>query len=130
MGEVFETTDAELAEDLLLRQYGTRFRIRANGQRGGMRLAQAVLTPAIRFEYSRFAMSFTATAGPLGVLAFGHLTDGLLANGSDGSERRLGPGDVFLGVQPGHRFGATVENAQIEMAIKYCPTGALSIEDG
>jgi len=29
----------------------------------------------------------------------------------------LGPGDVFLGVHPGHRFGATVENTQIEMAI-------------
>ena len=117
MGEVFETTDAELAEDLLLRHYGTRFRIRANGQRGGMRLAQAVLTPAVRFEYSRFAMSFTAIAGPLGVLAFGQLTDGRLASRSDGSERRLRPGDVFLGVQPGHQFGATAENPQIEMAI-------------
>ena len=117
MGEVFETTDVELAEDLLLRHYGTSFRIRANGPRGGMRLDQAVLTPAIRFEYSRFAMSFTTTAGPLGVLAFCHLTDGLLATRSDGSERRLGPGDVFLGVQPGHQFGATVENTQIEMAI-------------
>jgi AraC-like DNA-binding protein len=117
MGEVFETTDAELAEDLLLRQYGTRFRIRANGQRGGMRLAQAVLTPAVRFEYSRFAVSFTVTAGPLGVLAFGQLTDGLLASRSDGSERRLRPGDVFLGVQPGHPFRATVENTQTETAI-------------
>src|SRR5436309_3114759 len=47
MGEVFETTDVELAEDLLLRHYGTSFRIRAHGQRGGMRLAQAVLTPAV-----------------------------------------------------------------------------------
>ena len=61
-------------------------------------------------------MSFTAIAGPLGVLAFGQLTDGLLANRSDGSERRLGPGDVFLGVQPGHPFRATVENTQTETA--------------
>lgn len=117
MGEVFETTDVELAENLLLRHYGTSFRIRANGQRGGMRLAQTVLTPAVRLEYSRFAVSFTATAGPLGVLAFGHLTDGLLASRSAGSERRLGPGDVFLGVQPGHPFGATVANTQLETAI-------------
>ena len=117
MGEVFETTDIELAEDLLLRHYGTRFRIRANGPRGGMRLAQAVLTPAVRFEYSHFAVSFTATAGPLGVLVFGQLTDGLLANRSDGSERRLRPGDVFLGVQPWHPFGVSIDSTQIEMAM-------------
>jgi len=62
-------------------------------------------------------VSFTAIAGPLGVLAFGQLTDGLLASRSDGSERRLRPGDVFLGVQPGHPFRATVENTQTETAI-------------
>ena len=117
MGEVFETTDMELAEDLLLRHYGTSFRIHADGPQGGMRLAQAVLTPAVRFEYSHLAVNFTATAGPLGVLAFGQLTDGLLANRSDGSERRLRPGDVFFGVQPGHPFRATVERARIETAI-------------
>jgi AraC-like DNA-binding protein len=117
MGEVFETTDIELAEDLLLRHYGACFRIRGSGQRGRMRLAQAVLTPAVRFEYSRFAVSFTATAGPLGVLAFAQLTNGLLANRSDGSERRLRPGDVFLGVQPGHPFGVSIDSTQIEMAI-------------
>src|SRR5215470_9878253 len=117
MGEVFETTDVELAEDLLLRHYGTRFRIRANGPRGGMRLAQAVLTPAVRFEYSHLSVSCSATAGPLGVLAFGRLAAGLLAYRSDGSERRLRPGDVFLGVQPRHPFGVSIDNSHIEMAI-------------
>ena len=115
--EVFETTDVGVAEDLLRRHYGTSVAICADGPRGGMRLAQAVLTPAVRFEYSRLAVSFTATAGPLGVLAFGQLTGGLLACRSDGSERRLRPGDVFLGAQPGHRLGATVQNTQIQAAI-------------
>jgi hypothetical protein len=79
MGEVFETTDVDLAEDLLLRHYGSRFAIRAEGPRGGMRLAQAVLTPLVRFEDSHLAVHLSAAAGPLGMLAFGQLADGLLA---------------------------------------------------
>jgi len=117
MGEVFETTDVELAEGFLLRHYGTSFRIHASGPQGGMRLAQAVLTPAVRFEYIHLAVNFTATAGPLGVLAFGQLTAGLLACRSAGGERRLRPGDVFLGVQPGHPFGVSIDSTQTDMAI-------------
>ena len=117
MGEVFQTSDVELAEHLLLLHYGTSFRIHADGPQGGMRLAQAVLTPAARFEYSHLAVNFTAAAGPLGVLAIGQLTDGLLAYRSDASERRLRPGDVFLAMQPGHPFGVSIDSTRIQMAI-------------
>jgi transcriptional regulator GlxA family with amidase domain len=50
MGEVFETTDVELAEDLLLRHYGTSVRIRAHGPQSGMRLAHpAAVRRAVAF---------------------------------------------------------------------------------
>jgi AraC-like DNA-binding protein len=117
MGVVFETADAELAEELLRRHYGTSVRVRADGRRGVMRLAQAVLTPAVRFEYSRWAVSFTVAAGPLGVLAFGRLAGGRLASWSGGSERRLGPGEVFLAAQPGHRLAVAGTGIRAETAI-------------
>ena len=116
MGEVFETADLEVAGHILRDVYGN-LRIGVRGQRRGMRLVHIPLGPLVRLEHSRFTMSLDLTGGPLGVLALGHLRDGRLACRSDGSERHLRPGDVFLAVQPDHTYTAAIDDADVETAI-------------
>jgi hypothetical protein len=59
MSEVFETADLETAEHVLSGSYAS---MRVDGRSGwnGMWLSRAALTPAVRFDHFRFAMSFTA----------------------------------------------------------------------
>jgi AraC-like DNA-binding protein len=115
-GEIFETADVEFAEHILSTAYGG-MRIGARGQRRGMRMAQFSLTPALRLDHVSFRMSFDTRAGPMGVLVFGAVRSGQVSHTSDGSHRRLGPGDVYLSAQPDHAFAATVEDTEAEAAI-------------
>jgi len=115
-GEIFETADMDFAEHILSTAYGG-VRIGAHGQRRGMRMAQFSLTPALRLDHLSFRMSFDTHAAPRGVLIFGAVRSGLVSHTSDGSHRRLRPGDVYLSAQPDHAFAATVEDTEAEAAI-------------
>lgn len=116
MGEAVETTDLEFAEHILGIAYGTSMQISARGQRRGIRLVHAPLSPSVRFAHSRFAMSLDLTGTQFGVLTIGHLRDGRLTYRSGGSERHLVPGDV-LTVPPGHTYTATIADTDVETAI-------------
>jgi hypothetical protein len=116
MGEVFETTDLEAAEHVLRNAYGTSMRIAPRGQRRGIWLVHTPLGALVRFQHTRYMMSFDFTGTPLGVLVIGHLRDGRLTYRSDGSERPLLPGDVYLAVQPDHPFTATSDDVDAESA--------------
>lgn len=116
MGEVFETTDVELAEHTLSSTYGS-MRLSAHGERRGMRLVHDRLTPAARLDQVSFAMAFDADAAPPGALIFGELTSGRVRHGSDHGDRRYGPGQPFLAAQPEHSYTATVVDAEAEVAV-------------
>jgi AraC-like DNA-binding protein len=115
--EVFETTDVDVAEQLLSSSYAN-LRIDARGQRGGLKMTRSRLSPSARLDHNQWTLAFDITAGtPLGVLAIGHLRDGQGCYRSDGSERWYGPGDVFLAPQPEHGYTGTTTNADIEVAV-------------
>jgi AraC-like DNA-binding protein len=116
MAEVFETADVELAEDRLSRTYGS-MRLSARGERRGMRLAVAALTPAARLDHASFTMSFDVNATPLGTLIFGELKSGFVRHGSDHGDRYCRPGQVYLVTQPEHHYTATVEDAEVEALV-------------
>ena len=67
LGDVFETTDAELAEHVLRESYGGGMRLDTRGRHGGIRLDQARLTPSVRLDHLNFSLSFDVRANPLGV---------------------------------------------------------------
>ena len=115
MDQVVEATDLETAHHLLSSAYGS-IRLDGRGQRHGMRLAQASLGP-IRFDHVTFRMDLDASVAPLGALYFGQLKTGTVSYASDGSERALRPGDVFLIVQPEHPYTARVRDTDVELAI-------------
>jgi AraC-like DNA-binding protein len=97
---VFETTDLGQAEDVLCTAYGS-LRIDARGQRGGIRMEQAPLSPLARFDRNVVRMTLDVTGEPRGLLVIGHLRSGLVRYGTNGSERSYRPGDVFLAIRPG-----------------------------
>jgi hypothetical protein len=92
-------------------------RLSAHGERRGMRLTQATLTPAARLDHIRFAMSFDVDTAPLGALAFGELKSGLVRHTSDRSDRYYRRGQVYLAAQPGHHYTAAVEDVEAETVV-------------
>ncbi len=116
-GEIFETADVDFAEQILSTAYGGMRRMGAHGQRRGMRMVQFSLTPALRLDHLSFRMSFDTHAAPMGVLVFGAVRSGLVSHTSDGSHRRLRPGDVYLSAQPDHAFAATIQDTEAEAAV-------------
>lgn len=114
-GGAFETTELEAAEHVLSNAYAS-IRISRQGQWGGMRLAQATLSPAVRFDRLSVTMSLTAAAGPLGALVIGEVTSGQVTYGPGGSQRSLRPGQVYL-AQPGHAFAVSIQDAELELAV-------------
>jgi AraC-like DNA-binding protein len=116
-GGIFETAEQDSAEHILSAVYGTSMRIDAHGQRRGMRLVQVPLTPAVRLDRITFRMSFDADATPRGVLFFGSVTSGVLRHASDGSQRLMRPGDVYLAAQPDHSHATTVMDTETETAV-------------
>jgi AraC-like DNA-binding protein len=116
VGEVFETTDVELAEHTLSSTYGS-MRLSAHGERRGMRLVHACLTTAARLDHVSFAMSFDADAAPPDALIFSELKSGRVRHCSDHGDRYYGPGQPFLAAQPEHSYAATVADADAETAV-------------
>jgi AraC-like DNA-binding protein len=116
MGTVFETTDIEYAAHILSSSYGS-LKIDGRGQHGAVRLAQAALSPSVRFDHNRFAMSFDTTGTRLDVLLIGHLRSGRVAYHVDGGERLYQPGDVYLAVPPGHPYAARSADTDVDLAV-------------
>lgn len=114
MSETFETTDLELVERALSSDYAN-IRIAARGERHGMRMSHAALGPAVRLDYLDFAMRFDAQGAPLNALYMGEVKSGLLRCGSDGSERPMRTGQVYLAALPGDPFTVSVDASVVEM---------------
>ena len=116
MTEVFETADLAAAEQVLSRNYGS-LRISAHGQRRGMRLTHACLTPAVHLDKVSFAMSIDAYAAPLGVLVFNDLKAGSVRHGCRDGDRYYRAGQVYLAGQPDRPYAVTIQAAETEMAV-------------
>jgi AraC-like DNA-binding protein len=116
MSEVFETGDLETAEHVLSGRYA-RMRVDRSGQWNGMRLSLATLTPAVRFDHFRFALSFAAHVNPVGALLFSTLGAGRAGYASGRGERLYQAGQVYLAAQPEDPFTITIENTDGEMAV-------------
>src|SRR5512146_1824236 len=115
-GTVLETTDLAYAEHVLSGSYGS-LKINSHRQPGGVRLSQASLSPSVRFDHNSFTMNFEITGTRRDVLLIGHLRSGQVAYRSGGTEWAYQPGDVFLAVQPGHRYVARCAGTDIELAV-------------
>jgi AraC-like DNA-binding protein len=115
MDQVVEATDLETAHQILSSAYGS-IRLHGRRERHSIRLAQAWLGP-IRFDHVTCRMDFDARVAPLGALYFGQLNTGSVSYASDGSERVLGPGAVFLAAQPDHPFSTRIRDTEGELAI-------------
>lgn len=115
MNRVVEATDLEAVRQLLSGAYGP-MRIDASGDLHRLRLSQ-LWVGSVRLDQVRFAMDGEAEAEPAGALIFGHVTSGSVSFGSAGSERSLGPGDVFLAAQPEHRYTARIRHTHAELAV-------------
>src|SRR5215469_8782923 len=116
MSSVFETADLEKAEDVLSTAYGS-LRIDTRGQRGGIRMEQAPLSPLARFDRNIVRMTLDVTGDPRRLLAVGHLRSGLVRYGTNGSERSYRPGDVFLAIRPGQPHVGRSIDVDTELAV-------------
>jgi AraC-like DNA-binding protein len=115
MTEVFETTDMDLAEQVLSSSYG-KTRIESRGQPQGLRFTQTALGQ-VRLDHFSSSMTFRATGGPLDVLAIPELISGRARFESDGGERHYRPGDVHLAALAEHGYTATVEHIEVNVAV-------------
>jgi AraC-like DNA-binding protein len=72
-----------------------------------------------RVRYDRIAgrIGFAATGEPLGNYVLGYLEDGRLRHTSDGEDRFLVAGDVFLTAPPDRPFGAAVDDPDVSMIV-------------
>jgi AraC-like DNA-binding protein len=105
-----------LIEKVLSDSYAD-LRIGAHGQGGGLHRTRSGLGPSVQLDRHRWTLAFEATGAPLGVLAVASLRAGQVTFRSAGSERRYGPGDVFVAVQPGDHYTATGGNRDTEVAV-------------
>ncbi|HEY2552686.1 MAG TPA: helix-turn-helix transcriptional regulator [Streptosporangiaceae bacterium] len=115
MNLAVEAHDLDTTQRILASVYGP-LQIDAHGQRAGMRLVQASLGP-VRFDQVSFAMSFEASGVPLEALVFGQITAGRISYGSGDDCRDYAPGQVFLAGQPARAYAATVQDADVELAV-------------
>lgn len=113
MTQVFETTDAALAEHILRDNYGADIRIDANGRPAGLRLEAAAITSSLRLDRLKFSLDFNLRADPLGVLIFCHIRSGRISYRSEGSESVYGVGDAYLPVRPDQAYAARCEDADV-----------------
>jgi AraC-like DNA-binding protein len=114
MGELFETTDREVAEHIPRGACASGLHLRTRGQQGDIRLAQEQLSDSVRLERLRFALSFGQQATPPDFVRVGQLRAGRVAYQSGDSERRYLPGDLFIAVYPGDSFAASIEDTNTE----------------
>ncbi|MGI5507143.1 AraC family transcriptional regulator [Lentzea sp. CA-135723] len=113
--EVVEVTDLDAAHAVLTTAYAKlRF---SSGDRGSsLRFASRALGP-VRFDRLSGHIGFEAAGEPMGDYIFGHLTSGRLRYSSDGEDRFVSPGEVFLSVPPGRPFTAGTQDPRASMIV-------------
>jgi AraC-like DNA-binding protein len=110
MPDVFETSDIEVAHDLLVRTYGS-LRLTVTGDRHLIRLVQHNLGP-VQLHRNSFQMRFEVDGAPLRSLGFGRVLSGMAGY----QTRQVRAGDLFLAGDPDVPYQSTIENADIEFA--------------
>ncbi|GLY46749.1 helix-turn-helix transcriptional regulator [Lentzea sp. NBRC 102530] len=115
MEAVVEVTDLDAAHEVLTTAYAKlRF---SSGDRGSsLRFASGALGP-VRFDRLSGHIGFEATGEPMGEYIFGHLTSGRIRYSSDGEDRFVSPGEVFLTVPPGRPFTAGTRDPRASMIV-------------
>ncbi|MCZ7434820.1 helix-turn-helix domain-containing protein [Micromonospora sp. WMMC241] len=113
MGQVFEATDVDLAEQILRESYGGNIRLDAGDSPPRLRLEAATVTPSVRLDRIIFGLHFDVRVDPLGTLVICRLGAGRLAyHPAGGEETTYGPGDAFIPAQP--ERGLTVDCAEAD----------------
>lgn len=115
MNGVAKATGLEAVRRLLSSVLGP-VRVEAPGNPPELRLSR-LWVGSVRLDQMRFVLDGQAEAEPAGLLMFGHVTSGSVSYGSGGSERRHGPGDVFLAAKPEHPYTARIRHTHIELAV-------------
>ena len=113
--QVVEVTDLDAAHDVLNAAYA-RLRFSSGDRSLSLRLASRMLGP-VRFDRLGGHIGFEAVGDPMGDYIFGHLTSGRIRYSSDGEDRFVTPGEVFLTVPPGRPFTAGTEDPQASMVV-------------
>jgi AraC-like DNA-binding protein len=91
-------------------------RLSGGERRAMLRMATRSLG-RVRFDQVGGRFGLEVDSEPPGAYLFGHLAAGRLCYTSDGEERRLGAGDVFLTVHPDSPYTATAENPLASMVV-------------
>jgi AraC-like DNA-binding protein len=113
--QVVEARDLDAAHEVLSSAYARLWF--SSGDRGSsLRLAYRTVG-AVRFDRISGHIGFEAAGEPMGDYVFGHLTSGRIRYSSDGEDRFVTSGDVFLSVPPGRPFTAGTENPQASMVV-------------
>jgi AraC-like DNA-binding protein len=115
MAEVFETTDMDLAEQVLSRSYG-KLRIEPKGQQHSLRMTQAALGP-VRLDQFSCTMSFRAIGAPVGVLVIPEFVSGRARYYSGGNEGDYRSGDVCLTALADNGYTAAIEDVEVNIAV-------------
>ena len=116
-GNGFETADPELAVHLLRVGHEDRLRVTPRGRPGRIRADKAPLSPAIRLDRVSLECSFDVQADTIDLLLVVHILSGRAGYGSDGGERRYGPGDVCVPAQPGDPYTARCAGYDVAVTI-------------
>ncbi len=113
--QVTVAASLEAATEVLRATYGP-IRIDARGPRRGIRLEQTALGP-VQLHHVTLAMEFDAVGNGPQALVFGEVTSGRFRQTSEGGDRNYQAGDLFLAGQPGHAYTATIEDADLRLAV-------------
>lgn len=116
MTEVFETTDMDLAAQVLTSSSYGKVRIESGGRPQRFQLAKTALGP-VRLDQFSSSMSFRAVGDQIDVLAIPEVISGRARYESDGGERCYRPGDVLLIALAEHGYTATVEHLKVNIAV-------------
>lgn len=108
MEQVVEVTDLDAAHEVLSAAYA-RIRIDGGRDRSQMRLTSRMVG-RVRFDRVDGHIGFQATAEPLRDYVFGYLRSGRIRLSSDGEDRFLRPGDVFLSALPDRPIGVAIDD--------------------
>ncbi|QLQ38421.1 helix-turn-helix transcriptional regulator [Micromonospora robiginosa] len=118
MGQVFEATDIDVAEQILRDGYGGNIRLDAGEIPPRLRLDAVAVSPAARLDQITFGFRFHVRAEALGALVICHIGSGRLAyHPADGERTTYGPGDAFVPVQPERGFTADCAEADFRTTV-------------
>ena len=115
MEQVVEVTGLDAAHEVISSVYA-RLRFTSGDWSSVLRLASRMFGP-VRFDRFGGHMGFEASGEPISDYVFGHLTSGRVWYTSDGEDRFVAPGEVFLTVPPGRPFTAGAQDPQASMVV-------------